>query len=59
VRILACLCAHPIGFYTGSWAGALVPTDDVMAHLLLVRGDEHEFWKQCNQHHPLAPESGL
>jgi hypothetical protein len=59
VRILTTLCAHPVGYYEGSWAGALVPTDDVIAHLLLMRADEHLFWKQCNQHHPWAPESGL
>ena len=59
MRILACLCAHPVGYYNDSWAGALVPTDDVLAHLLLMRSDEHEFWKQANHHHPLAPESGL
>jgi hypothetical protein len=59
IRILACLCLHPVGFFNGSWAGALVPTDDVLAHLLLMRGDEHRFWKDSNQHHPLAPESGL
>jgi hypothetical protein len=59
VRILCTLCAHPIGFYDGSWAGALVPTDDVISHLLLMRADEHYFWRNCNQHRPSAPESGL
>jgi hypothetical protein len=59
MRILCCLCAHPIGYYEGSWAGALVPTDDVIAHLLMMRADEHYFWRICNQHHPMAPESGL
>jgi len=59
VRILCTLCAHPIGYYDGSWAGALVPTDDVIAHLLLMRSDEHLYWRQCNQHAEWAPESGL
>jgi hypothetical protein len=59
LRILAALCAHPIGYYDGSWAGALVPTDDVIAHLLLMRADEHLYWKQCNQHPAWAPEAGL
>lgn len=59
VRILCALCAHPIGFFNDTWAGALVPTDDVLAHLLLMRADEHLLWKQCNQHPALAPESGL
>jgi hypothetical protein len=59
MRILCTLCSHPIGFYDGSWAGALVPTDDVISHLLLMRSDEHYFWRVSNQHHPLQPESGL
>lgn len=37
----------------------MVPTDDVIAHLLLMRGDERLFWRRANQHHPLDPESGL
>jgi len=59
VRILCTLCAHPIGYYDGSWAGALVPTDDVLSHLLLMRADEHFLWRNCNQHPAWAPESGL
>lgn len=59
VRILAALCLHPIGFYNDSWAGAMVPTDDVIAHLLLMRGDEHGFWKQANQHPAWRPEAGI
>lgn len=58
-KILAALCLHPIGYYEGTWAGAMCPTDDVIAHLSLMRGDEHMFWKRSNQHHPLAPEAGL
>lgn len=59
MRILACLCLHPLGYYRGSWSGAMVPTDDVIAHLLMVRGDEHDFWRKANQHRPDAPEAGL
>lgn len=59
MRILAALCMHPIAYYAGSWAGAMVPTDDVVAHLSLMRGDEHMFWKRCAQHPPYRPESGL
>jgi hypothetical protein len=58
-EILAALCLHPIGYYVGSYAGAMVPTDDVIAHLLLMRGDEHKFWRQANQHEPRRPEAGL
>jgi hypothetical protein len=59
VRFLCALCLHPIGYYDGSWGGALVPTDDVIAHLLLMRGDEHRFWKDANHHSVWAPEAGV
>lgn len=59
MRILCTLCMHPIAYYAGSWAGAMVPTDDVIAHLALMRADEHMFWKRSNQHEPHRPESGL
>jgi hypothetical protein len=59
VRILAALCLHPIGFYANSFAGAMTPTDDVIAHLLMMRGDEHLFWRRANQHPPDVPEAGL
>ncbi len=58
-RILAALCMHPIGYYQDSWAGAMCPTDDVIAHLALMRGDEAMFWRRCNQHPPYRPEAGL
>lgn len=58
-RILASLCMHPMAFYEGSWAGAMCPTDDVIAHLTMMRGDEHLFWKRCSQHPPNRPEAGL
>lgn len=58
-RILAALCQHPIGYYEGTWAGAMCPTDDVVAHLMLMRGDEHMFWKRSAQHAPWLPAAGL
>lgn len=58
-RILAALCMHPIAYYANSWAGAMCPTDDVIAHVAMMRGDEHMFWKRCNQHPPYRPEAGL
>lgn len=57
--ILAALCMHPIAYYSGSWAGAMCPTDDVIAHLMLMRGDEAMFWRRCNQHSAHQPEAGL
>lgn len=59
MMILACLCGHPIAHYAGSWAGAMCPTDDVIAALMLMRGDEHMFWKRSNQHHPSRPQAGV
>jgi hypothetical protein len=59
MRILCSLCMHPIAHYAGSWAGAMCPTDDVIAHLTMMRGDEAMFWKRSNQHPPYRPEAGL
>lgn len=59
MRVLAALCMHPIAYYADSWAGAMCPTDDVIAHLMLMRGDEPMFWRRANQHPPHRPEAGL
>lgn len=58
-RILCALCLHPIAYYQGSWAGAMTPTDDVIAVLMLMRGDEKMLWRRANQHAPGRPEAGL
>lgn len=50
MRVLTALCLHPLGYYDGTWAGVMCPTDDVVAHLMLMRGDEHRFWKKANHH---------
>lgn len=59
MRILCALCLHPIGYYSGTWAGVMCPTDEVIAHLMLMRGDEADFWRQANQHPAHHPQSGL
>jgi hypothetical protein len=59
LRALVSLCLHPIGYYGGTYAGVMVPTDDVLAHLLLMRADEHYFWRKCNQHPISSPQSGV
>lgn len=59
VRVIAALCMHPIAYYAGSWAGAMCPTDDVIAHLMMMRADEPMFWRRCNQHPAYRPEAGL
>jgi hypothetical protein len=57
--MLCGMCMHPIAYYAGSWAGAMCPTDDIIAHLSLMRGDEKMFWRRCNQHEPHRPEAGI
>lgn len=59
MRILCCLCLHPIGYYMDTWAGAMCPTDDVIAHLMMMRGDEHMFWRRSNQIAPYRKQAGL
>jgi hypothetical protein len=58
-RTLCTLCFHPVGYYFPSWVGALCPTDEVIAHLLFIRGDEHQFWKRSTQHSLDDPQSGV
>ncbi len=53
------LCLHPLAYYHGTFAGAMVPTDEVVAHLLLMRGDEPGFWRRANQHSIDRKEAGL
>jgi hypothetical protein len=40
-----------MGRYDGTFAGVMPPTDEVVADLLAMRGDEHFFWRKSNQHH--------
>lgn len=56
---LCAMCLHPIGYYAGSFAGCLVPTDDVIAHLTMMRGDERGFWSKANQWPLWAANSGV
>lgn len=58
-RVLCALCQHPIGYYDETWAGVMCPTDEVVAHLMMIRGDEPMFWKRSNQHPPDRPEAGI
>lgn len=58
-KVLAALCMHPIAYYEGTWAGAMTPTDEVIAHLMLMRGDEHMYWRRANQHPAWMPQAGL
>jgi hypothetical protein len=57
--VLCALCLHPIGYYGDTWAGAMCPTDDVIAHLLMMRGSEEKFWANANQHSVDHPAAGV
>lgn len=59
LRVIAGLCLHPIGYYVDTFYGAMVPTDEVISHLLLMRADEHRYWRTANQHPPYAWQSGI
>jgi hypothetical protein len=56
---ICCLCLHPFGYYQGTYCGMMCPTDEVISHLLLMRGDEHDYWRQCGQWPARDPRSGL
>jgi hypothetical protein len=43
----------------GIWAGVLCPTDEAIAHLLMMRGSEEKFSANANQHPLDRPASGL
>jgi len=58
-RFIAALCLHPIAYYDATPLGAMTPTDDVIAHLTMMRTDEHAFWKKSNQHGPTSPGAML
>jgi hypothetical protein len=58
-QVLCALCLHPIGYYGDSWAGFMCPTDEVIAHLLIMRGSEAKFWANANQHPLDRPAAGL
>ncbi|OGG58434.1 hypothetical protein A2765_05810 [Candidatus Kaiserbacteria bacterium RIFCSPHIGHO2_01_FULL_56_24] len=59
VNMLAALCMHPLGYYQDTFAGAMVPTDELITHLLFIRADEHDLWKRANHHNPEDPMSGI
>ncbi|MDP2671348.1 MAG: hypothetical protein Q8P13_02685 [bacterium] len=49
-EFLAGLCLHPFGYYRRTYAGIMVPSDEMLAHLLLIRSGEHGFWRRAEQH---------
>ena len=56
---LCALCLHPIGYYGDTWAGVMCPTDEVIAHLLMMRGSEAKYWANANQHPVDHPAAGV
>lgn len=56
---LAALCLHPLGYYEGTHAGVLAPSDDVIAALLMMRSDEKFFWRKANQISPQDPLAAM
>lgn len=56
---LCALCLHPLGYYVGTWAGVMPPSDEVLTHLLYIRSDEHFFWRKANQIPLTCVMSGL
>lgn len=58
-RVIAALCMHAMGFYQFSHVGVCCPSDEVIAQLLYMRGDEHGFWKKSGQWKASDPRSGI
>lgn len=58
-KIIAALCFHPMGYYLNSHVGVMTPTDEVIAALVCMRGDEHALWKKSGQWHPADSRCGL
>lgn len=59
MRTLTALCLHPIGYYDQTHIGCMVPTDEVIAHLILIRTREAFFWRKANHHPPYTWQAGI
>jgi hypothetical protein len=58
-HFIGTLCMHGIGYFDESNAGLMSPTDDVITHLMMIRGDEYNFWKKANVHAMDDPMGGV
>jgi hypothetical protein len=56
---ICALCLHPLGYYKGTWAGVMPPSDEVLSHLLMIRGNEYLLWKKANHISFDQPNSGI
>lgn len=59
MKFLAGLCLHPIGYYEGTFLGCMVPTDEIISHLVMMRAREDFFWRKANHHPIYAWQVGL
>lgn len=59
IHFLAALCLHPLGYYEDTFTGCMPPSDEMITHLLMIRADEHFYWRKCNQHGEKDSRSGL
>jgi len=57
--VLTVLCMKPMGGHRMSFAGVMVPTDEVITTALLIKADEPELWKRANHLDIDDPISGL
>lgn len=57
--ILTALCMKPMGGHVHSFAGVMVPTDEIITTVLLIQADEPELWKRANHLDIDDPISGL
>jgi hypothetical protein len=58
-NFIAALCVHPQGYYSGSWAGTLVPSDDIITHVMMMRADEAKYWRISTQHSRHSPQADI
>lgn len=58
-HVLTALCMKPIGGHQHSFAGVMVPTDEVITVVLLIQADEPDLWKRSNHLNIDDPISGL
>lgn len=59
VDLLTALCIKPMGGHRHSFAGVMVPTDEVITVVLLIQADEPGLWKRANHLNIDDPVSGL
>ena len=59
IQFLAAMCLHPLGYYEDTFTGCLPPSDEMLAHLLMIRSSEHYFWRKATQHGIKDPRVGF